>query len=130
VARKILTRDQAETAKKRAAPFLRNVLQDEDRADEVESESLDDWAEETGRTITNPAKRKPTMAQNGVTKGDLQDTLDQVGDMIVNALDPSLTREDVIQKLQEMDDLVNGDDDEIDVDDDDDSDDDDDPLTD
>lgn len=37
VARKILPRDQAETAKKRAVSFLRNVLRDDDCADEVEN---------------------------------------------------------------------------------------------
>jgi hypothetical protein len=124
LARKILTRDQAETAKKRAFSFLRNVLQDDDRADEVENESVDEWAEETGRTITNPEKRRNLMA-NGATKADLQDTIDQIGDIVVDALDPTLTREDVVAKLQEIDELINGEDDDSDDDDDDDNDDDD-----
>jgi len=42
------------------------------------------------------------------TKLDLQDTLDQIGDMVTDALDPALTREEVIQKLQDIDDIVNG----------------------
>ena len=123
VARKILTQDQAETAKKRAASFIRNVLQDDDRADEVEDEGLEEWAEETGRTITNPQRtRKPTMA-SGPTKGELQDTLDQVGGIVTDALDPALTREEVIAKLQEIDALINDDEDEDeDSDDDDDED--------
>jgi hypothetical protein len=85
------------------------VLDNDDRADEVESETVDEWAEETGRTITNP-RRKSTMA-NGTTKADLQGTLDQVSDMIADALDPALSREEVIQKLQEIDSLVSDDDD-------------------
>jgi hypothetical protein len=117
LARKLLTRAQAETAKKRAASFTRNVLNDNDRADEIEDESLDDWADETGRTITNPKNRRQDMAK-GPTRAELADTLDQVGDMITDALDPALTREEVVEKLQEIDEMLNGDD----VDDTDDSD--------
>jgi len=125
VARKLLTRDQAETAKRRAVLFLTNVLQDDDRADEVENQTVDEWAEETGRTITNPAKRRTPNMANGPTKDELQDTIDQVGDMIADALDPALSREEVIQKLQEIDDIVNNGDDDSDDDDSDDDDDDD-----
>jgi hypothetical protein len=42
---KTLTRDQLETRKEKAARFVRNVLGDSDRADEIEDESLDDYAE-------------------------------------------------------------------------------------
>lgn len=109
MARKLLTRDQAETAKKRAASFMRNVLNDDDRAGEIGNESLDDWAEETGRSITNPKNRRQAMPK-GPSKTELEDTLDQVGDMITDALDPALTREEVVEKLQEIDDMLNGDD--------------------
>jgi hypothetical protein len=46
----------------------------------------------------------------GPTRAELADTLDQVGDMITDALDPALTREEVVEKLQEIDDMLNGDD--------------------
>ena len=112
MARKILTRDQAETAKKRAVSFLRNVLQDDDRADEIESEDLEQWAEETGRTITNPTKRRTVLMANGVSKADLQDALDQIGDVVADALDPASERADLVQALQQIDALVSGDDDD------------------
>ena len=56
---------------------------------------------------------------NGPTKDDLQDTVDQVGDLVSDALDPALSREEVIEKLQAIDDLLNGDggDDDDDLDD-------------
>ena len=55
MAKKIFTNEQeADTAKQRAVLFTRNVLGDEDRADEIEDASLDDWLEETGRRITKP----------------------------------------------------------------------------
>jgi hypothetical protein len=113
VAKKLLTQTQAETAKKRAESFLRNVLQDDDRADEVESQTLDEWAEDTGRTITDERKN-PTMA---TTKTELQGTIDQINDLVASALDPINSREDVVEKLQQIDDLLNGETDESDLDD-------------
>ena len=66
----------------------------------------------------------------GPTKDELQETIDDIGDIVTDALDPALTREEVVQKLQDIDDLLNGDDDDSDDvengDDDDDDDDDDD----
>ena len=56
------------------------------------------------------------------TKRELEDTLDDVNGLLEDALDPALTREEVIQKLQAMDDLINGDDDEEDDDEDEDED--------
>ena len=113
MAKKILTRTQAETAKKRAESFLRNVLQDDDRAGEVESQTVDEWAEDTGRTITE-RKQNPTMA---TTKTELQGTIDQINDLVADALDPINSREDVVEKLQQIDDLLNGDSDDDDLDD-------------
>jgi hypothetical protein len=117
VAKKILTISQAETAKRRAALFVDNVLDDPDRADDIEDESLEEWAQETGRTIRNPNKKKGTMPKTVTaipTKADLQDTLDKVTDMLAEALDPVLTREEVIQKLQDMDAFLSDDEDDED----------------
>jgi hypothetical protein len=128
VARKILTRNQAATAKKRAAAFTRNVLNDDGRANEIEDETLEDWAEKTGRTIKNPKRQETSMAQTSTTKADLQDTLDNIGDIVADALDPASERADLVAALQEIDSLVSGDDDEDDdADDDDNGDDYDDP---
>ena len=80
--RKVLTRAQAETAKKRAALFLRNVVRDDERADEVESESVEEWATETGRTITNPKRKEDRRMATSKTKQDLQDELDDANDYI------------------------------------------------
>lgn len=73
-------REQAESAKQRAVTFLTNVVQDEDRADEVAGESLDSWLEETGRRIANnPTKGKDTMPK---TKAQLAAELDEANDYI------------------------------------------------
>jgi uncharacterized protein YabE (DUF348 family) len=106
--KKILTREQAQTSKDRAARFVLNVLQDQDGAQAIEDESLDDWAERKKITLRNPrpiprrncplihegkeknmATKKPTMAElleeNEQLKeenDDLNDQLDQVADII------------------------------------------------
>ncbi len=132
VAKKVLTLQQAETAKKRAGRFVSNVMGDEDRADDIEDETLDEWLNETGRKLkSNPQRKKKTMAaSNTATKSDLQDQIDQISDMVADALDPVLSREEVVQRLQDIDEVINGDDDDDDSDDDgsdDDDDDDNDP---
>lgn len=57
------------------------------------------------------------MATSTVTKKELQDMLDSVADSISEMLDPALTREQIVGKLQELDDMLNADDDESDGDD-------------
>lgn len=60
---------------------------------------------------------------NGPTKAELQETLESVGSSILDMLDPALTREELVSKVKELDELVNGsDEDELFDNDDDDSD--------
>jgi hypothetical protein len=51
---KQMTRAQLETTKARAASAARNLRGDEDRAEEFEFMSVEDYAAERGITITNP----------------------------------------------------------------------------
>ena len=53
-----------------------------------------------------------------VTKQQLQSTLNTVGERISEALNPALTREAIIEQLQELDELLNGSDDPADDDED------------
>jgi CCR4-NOT transcriptional regulation complex NOT5 subunit len=46
--KKTLTPDQVESRKERAVRFTRDVLDDPDRADEIEDETLEDYAERHG----------------------------------------------------------------------------------
>jgi hypothetical protein len=91
VASKILTRAQAQSRKDAAVRFAENVLDDSDKADDIESESLDDWVARKRITLIhprrgpgtadNPAKRSPKMANgNGDprTKAELLDEIDQL----------------------------------------------------
>ena len=64
---------------------------------------MEEWAADAGRTITEERKSNPTMA----TKTELQDTVDQINDLVSDALDPINSREDIVEKLQQIDDLLN-----------------------
>jgi hypothetical protein len=70
---------------------------------------------------TRPAGKEPTMAQ-GPSKADLQAALDQVVDTLDEALDPRLSREEVVEKLANLRDQIAPDDDEEDEDEDEDED--------
>jgi hypothetical protein len=79
VASKILTRDQAESRKAAAARFALNVLGDADKADDIESEDLDDWIERKKITlIDNSGRRSPKMANSNMSKSELLDYVDQL----------------------------------------------------
>ena len=53
-AMKSLTREQVEGRKEKAVRFVRDVLDDPDRADEIEDESVEDYAERRKFQIINP----------------------------------------------------------------------------
>jgi hypothetical protein len=54
---KTLSRDQVQSRKDKAVRFVHDVLHDPDRADEIEEESLEDYAERRKITLTNPSGR-------------------------------------------------------------------------
>lgn len=132
------TIQQVRTAKDRAERFLRNVLHDDDRADEVADESPEHYAERRHiELIENPARlsraaavrdmldfmdhshsrrNNTTMAQP--TKQELNDLVTEAGDKITELLDPELTREEIVRKAKELDELINGSDEDDEDDDD------------
>lgn len=79
VASKILTRDQAQARKDKAVRFAENVLVDPDKADDIEAEDLDDWAERKKITlIDKPRERMLAMANGSMTKDELLDRIDEL----------------------------------------------------
>jgi hypothetical protein len=116
--KKYQTQQQVETAQTRAVNFLRNVLEDDDRADEVEDMTPEEWAEEKGITITNPERRNTDVANgrnanagNGddMTKGDLQDCIDTATQILEDAYVPEATREDLAAAVGDALDALAGD---------------------
>ena len=94
---KELSYAQVEDRKRRAEQFLRDVKQDDDRADEVSDESVESYAQRRGFDIVdNPERRSLKVANANMSKdelldyidelesenSDLQDTLDSIQDLI------------------------------------------------
>jgi hypothetical protein len=63
--KKELTREQAEAAKEKAARFVEDVLEDDEHADEIRSEGLDEWASAQAGNDSFESKEKPN---NGDTQ--------------------------------------------------------------
>ena len=92
---KALTRKQLESRKAQAVRFTRDVLDDADRAEEIEDESLEDYAERRHIQIQNPKGVKRMAIQtrrellerieeleqeNEELQGQLDDIRDIIGD--------------------------------------------------
>lgn len=109
------TFDQVEAMKRKAVRFVDNVLDKPDRADEIEEESVADYASRKKITLVreNPNGRKATnMESNPATKAELESVLDQVEETLEDALDPKLTREELVQKVEQAYDMLAGDEEE------------------
>lgn len=101
MAKKFLTESEAESRRLKAVEFMGRVGGD---VAKFESMSPAEYAEGRGfELLQNPLRRVATM-----TKQELAATLDEVADGLDECLDPSLTREEVIQKVQELSDLAAG----------------------
>ena len=93
---KTLTRKQLESRKAKAARFARNVLGDEDRAAEIEDESLESYAERRRFQIRNPkgvkAMAVPTrrelhdrIKELESENEDLQAQIDEIADIVTSS---------------------------------------------
>jgi hypothetical protein len=78
---KPLTRTQLQGRKAKAVRFTRDVLGDPDPADEIEAESLEDYAERRKVTLINPShRRKLIMPSTTKTKADLEAEISDLQD--------------------------------------------------
>jgi hypothetical protein len=68
---KTFTRDQLQSRKDKVARFVRDVLHDSDRAEEIEDESLEDYAAMRKFEVVNPARRRRDIA----TRRDLEEQI-------------------------------------------------------
>ena len=95
---KTLTRKQLESRKAQAVRFTRNVLEDDDRANEIEDESLEDYAEDRHIKLSNPRGARNMAAQ---TRRELLDRIQEL----------EAENEDLQSRLDEISDIVTGNDD-------------------
>jgi len=89
---KRLTRDQVEARKEKAVRFVQDVLDDPERASEIEDESVEDYAERRKFEIVNPTRRVNTVASKAELEQrieeleseneELQSRLDEVLDIV------------------------------------------------
>jgi len=88
---KVLNRDQIASRKEKAERFVRNVLGDEDRADEIFEESVESYASRRHFQIANPQRSNPMAKKNPSTMSkselqdyvaDLEDQLDAIADIV------------------------------------------------
>ena len=115
-----MTYAQVEARKEKAVRFLRDVVGDDDRADEVEDESVEDYATRKRLVIENTAQRRVNNVANGndsMTKADMADVCDQVQDILSDAYTPESSREDLAAAIGDALDLLeNGPADDTDTD--------------
>ncbi len=93
---KSLSRQELEGRKAQAVRFARDVLGDDNRAHEIEHESLDDYAERRHIKLENP-KGRISMAVP--TRSELLERIQEL----------ESENEDLQSKLDEIGDLVSGD---------------------
>jgi hypothetical protein len=104
-----ITPAQADLKKTQAADFM-DRIGEPDRAQEFRQMSVDEYVEHRGITLTpNPQYGSYQMSQTaGPTKAELSDTLDELEQLLEDALDPELSREKLVGKIKEAADLISG----------------------
>ena len=88
-----LTREQLEKRKEKAARFAREVREDDSLADQIDNESLEEYAEHRRIRIANPKRKEnpmPTPTRRDLMERieelegeneELQERLDQISDL-------------------------------------------------
>ncbi len=106
---KQLTREQVEGRKEKAARFVRDVLDDPDRADEIEDESIDDYAKRRKFQIINPGRRKNVMANKQELEERINE-LEEENEQLQSRLDEIL---DIVAPSEEEDEGEEGEDEDL-----------------
>jgi hypothetical protein len=89
---KTLTRKQLESRKAQAVRFARDVREDDELADEIEDESLEEYADKRRIKLVNPTRGKPMavptrrellqrIKELEDENEDLQSRLEEIGDL-------------------------------------------------
>jgi hypothetical protein len=103
---KVMHEAEAETKRQKAIEFLERIGGDAEKFREMDAAA---YAESKGAELLNPSKRKTSM-----TKKELDSLVDEIADGLDEALDPSLTREELVDKVKELANLASGEEPETD----------------
>jgi hypothetical protein len=101
---KALTREQVQAKKDKAVQFLRDVVRDDDKADEFDDMDVEAYAERKHIQIINP--RRSTGMPNGDprSKSELLDEIDQLQQENQDLQDQLDAISDIISSQEEEDD--------------------------
>jgi len=118
---KQVTREQAERKKQQAAAFMERIGED-DRADEFDEMSVEEYAEHRGFELVASNPRRKARKTSMATKNELQEMVDSAAAVLNEAYTPEASREDLAAAVGEALDILNGDEaDDADADEDEDS---------
>ena len=95
-----MSEGEAETKRHKAIEFLERIGGDADKFREMDAVQ---YAESKGAQLLNPSKGKTTM-----TKAELDGLVEELADGLEEALDPELTREELVVKVKELANLASG----------------------
>jgi hypothetical protein len=110
MATRTVTREQAERKKSQAAAFMERIGED-DRADEFDDMSVDEYAEHRGLQIANPRRKaRNKNMPAGPSKTELQDVIDSAVGVLDEAYAPEATREELATAIGQALDILNGED--------------------
>jgi hypothetical protein len=102
---RFVTLGEAETKRQQAIEFTERVGGDADKFRDMDAA---EYAHSRGfEILDNPPTRLSSM-----TKSELAETLDQLADGLEDALDPELTREELVSKVKELAEMATGEADE------------------
>jgi hypothetical protein len=108
---KFMSLGEAETKRQQAIEFMERLGGDADKFREMDAA---EYAESRGaELLENPSRRPKDM-----TKTDLAETLDQLADGLEEALDPELTRSEIVAKVKQLASIASGEDEDEDQDED------------
>jgi len=105
---------------------VRDVLRDDERADDIEDEPAEDYAERKGIVITdNPLEslepngskdRREKVVANGndMTKADLEDAVDEATSILEDAYTPEASREELAAAVGQALEVLSGEDEDED----------------
>jgi predicted RNase H-like nuclease (RuvC/YqgF family) len=109
---KAFTREQVQSRKDKAVQFTWDVLGDAARAQEIEAESIDDYATRRHMQLSNPNERRRNMARKTV-----EDYKAEIDDLKSEIQELEEENEDLQERLDRVADII-GEDEEGDDDDD------------
>lgn len=102
---KKLTREQVESRKRQAVRFVRDVVGDPDRADEIADESLEDYAARRKIQISNPSRKERIMAKRK-SAPSYNDLVDRINELEGELEDVEEERDALAEQVEQIEEVL------------------------